>query len=310
MLLRASAKANEEEIGMEGVMDDSEESQVPAGALLGEFTEAVVRRAPDLAAVRERVVEAMGPEAMVDAADARGLRLTLMWTAQWAQFAAEDPIRLAAVEAWSASGHDIALHHHSVHHPGTWDGYTDLAEVDYKAILGPVKADKTTYLGTLDDLVAAVKVLNPAVDSGCANDEKDKRVLPKAILYDTCPGFFTTSEEPVGTRSEGADPRMGTNDFVLTGQVDGVKRHWLNHGLVSLSFIDGSEAALAGMEGGAFGVIVHVKPLDLVSLVAWMDVLMDYDGGAGTSTVRDIIRDGGLPEQALAPSDVEAVWDD
>ena len=68
MLLRASAKANEEEIGMEGVMDDSEESQVPDGVLLGEFTEAVVRRDPDLAKVRERVVEAMGPEAMVDAA--------------------------------------------------------------------------------------------------------------------------------------------------------------------------------------------------------------------------------------------------
>jgi hypothetical protein len=68
MLLRASAKANEEEIGMEGVMDDSEVSQVPDGVLLGEFTEAVVRRDPDLAAVRERVVEAMGPEAMVDAA--------------------------------------------------------------------------------------------------------------------------------------------------------------------------------------------------------------------------------------------------
>ena len=68
MLLRASAKANEEEIGLEGVMDDSAESKVPEGALLGEFTEAVVRRDPELTQIRERVVETMGPEAMVDAA--------------------------------------------------------------------------------------------------------------------------------------------------------------------------------------------------------------------------------------------------
>ena len=68
MLLRASARANEEEIEIEAVMDATQESKVAAGALLSEFTEAIVRRDPALAQVRDRVIATLGAEAMVDSA--------------------------------------------------------------------------------------------------------------------------------------------------------------------------------------------------------------------------------------------------
>ncbi len=68
MLLRASARANEEEIEIEAVMDATQESKVAAGALLSEFTEAIVRRDPALAQIRDRVIATLGAEAMVDSA--------------------------------------------------------------------------------------------------------------------------------------------------------------------------------------------------------------------------------------------------
>ncbi len=68
MLLRASARANEEEIEIEAVMDATQESKVAAGALLSEFTEAIVRRDPALGEIRDRVIATLGADAMVDAA--------------------------------------------------------------------------------------------------------------------------------------------------------------------------------------------------------------------------------------------------
>ena len=68
MLLRASARANDEAIDLQAVMDTTQETQIPAGAVLSEFTEAIVRRDPALAQIRDRVVSTIGADAMVDAA--------------------------------------------------------------------------------------------------------------------------------------------------------------------------------------------------------------------------------------------------
>ncbi len=85
--------------------------------------------------------------ALVLAADVDGHRLTLMFTAQWASYVqhpdcvvpddgdgdeqyeylgAEYEDCLDLIRAYEAAGHEIAMHHHPITAPATWDGYTDL----------------------------------------------------------------------------------------------------------------------------------------------------------------------------------------
>ena len=66
-LLRASSRGNER-LNSGAIVDTSQDSGVDHGALLLEFTEAVVQRSDSLGAARERVVQAIGARAAVDAA--------------------------------------------------------------------------------------------------------------------------------------------------------------------------------------------------------------------------------------------------
>ena len=66
-LLRASSRGNDR-LNFGAIVDTSQDSGVDHGALLLEFTEAAVQRSDSLGAVRERVVQAMGAGAAVDAA--------------------------------------------------------------------------------------------------------------------------------------------------------------------------------------------------------------------------------------------------
>ncbi len=247
---------------------------------------------------------------MIDEADTRGIKLTLMFTPQWANFILEEPPRKAKLEGWAADGHEIAMHHHSIYHPGTWDQYTDFEFDEYAKVMGLPKAEQQEKLGNLDDLSAILESLYPGIDSGCAADERDKRVLPDTVVKDTCSGFYTNYAYPVGTRADATDPLMGVNDFVLVGKTEnGIERRWLSHGMISAPFIDGSEIALKAMEGGAHGVIVHTRDADQDSLVDWMTRLISYDGGAGTSTVSAIIESGALPEEPIDGAVLNTVYE-
>jgi hypothetical protein len=95
-----------------------------------------------------RAVEALPFLAMLIAeAEARDHRLTLMFTAQWASYVQhpdcvvpddadgdgqyeyrglEYADCLDLMRAYEVTGHEIAMHHHPITAPATWDGYTDL----------------------------------------------------------------------------------------------------------------------------------------------------------------------------------------
>ena len=66
-LLRASSRGNDR-LNFGAIVDTSQDSGVDHGALLLEFAEAAVQRSDLLGAARERVVEALGAGAAVDAA--------------------------------------------------------------------------------------------------------------------------------------------------------------------------------------------------------------------------------------------------
>lgn len=249
-------------------------------------------------------------ESMVATASEAGIRLTLMFTPQWADFFQGDPSRSAKLSEWSAKGHEIAMHHHSVYHPGTWDGYSDFEVEQYAAIMGMAKAEKQEKLGTLSDFEAKLNAMYPGMKAGCANAEMDKKVMPASITHDTCSGFYTTYAYPLGTRSEGSDPLIGVNDFVLAGTTaNGVWRQWLGHGLISAPFIEDAEVALREMTSGAHGVVVHTKVADVEAVESWIAVLLDFDGAAGTSTVSEIIDSGRLPIEVIDDAALNQVYE-
>jgi hypothetical protein len=163
---------------------------------------------------------------MIEQASKYHIKLTLMFTAQWAEFIASDPEKMAELASWQQNGHEIAAHHHSIYHGG-WDGYTNYTEeiaINERLLHAKIPEE---YLGTLTDYMNILKKINPDIHSGCVNDETDKHALPDAIIYDTCSGFANSGSpgNPLGD----ADPYKGLNEFISVGSYKGIERKWLTH---------------------------------------------------------------------------------
>ncbi len=238
---------------------------------------------------------------MVAYADAYHVKLTIMLTPQWADYIAADPTRLAEVQGWMANGHEIAAHHHSIYH-STWDGYTDFPP---DVVRAQVRRPRP-YLGTLDDYVAALRRVNPELQAGCVNDEQDKRVMPDAIVYDTCSGF-SNSGEP-GERNGDNVPQKGVNRFVTVGTVNGIQRKWLTHYHVYQNPLAAFRTMMA-MDGGVYGVITHGAAGQDEPLYTFLDAVHQVDPqGAYSRTVSAVIEEGLLPEVTLPPDVVNALY--
>ncbi len=69
-MLRESVEAADATVDLRAVVDARVESGVPQGALLARFATALVRRSPELTALRERIRAELGEEALVEAAGA------------------------------------------------------------------------------------------------------------------------------------------------------------------------------------------------------------------------------------------------
>ena len=245
-------------------------------------------------------------ERMVARADQLSMRLTIMLTPQWADYISAAPARTSALDEWRQRGHEIAGHHHSVYHPGTWDGYSDLTEAERAQALGP-RGRLLEHTGSLVDLENILLSLIPDLISGCANGETDKRSIPASFRYDTCPGFYTSYSQPLGTRLDGSDPLAGQNDFMLSGWINGREHLFLNHGLISAPFIAGSKAAYDAYEQGVWGVVVHTKDADVSALDEWLT----HVAGAPRSrsvTVREAVESNAVPTLSLDPEVFLMVW--
>ncbi|MFZ2603265.1 MAG: hypothetical protein WAX79_04600, partial [Candidatus Omnitrophota bacterium] len=69
---------------------------------------------------------------MVKKANGYNIKLTLMFTAQCADYISERPERTTEFEKWKKHGHEIAAHHHSIYH-ANWDGYTNYTKEEAEA---------------------------------------------------------------------------------------------------------------------------------------------------------------------------------
>ncbi len=236
---------------------------------------------------------------MVARADEYDIKLTLMFTPEWADYIAADEERLAEVRSWQDEGHEIAAHHHSIWH-GNWDGYTDYPEEVYKKIRSGSAGSIEPYRGTLDDFTDTLRQINPDIDSGCLNEEYDKAVMPDAFIYGSCSGYANNGEPGGRTGKDDRSGKSGINEFIVTGEWDGIQRWWLTHYRITNGQRETeAESALGSMEAGVYGVVTHSKAdqadpyfYDFLEYLHRMD-----PEGAGSVTLSQVMEQQLLPEE-------------
>lgn len=235
---------------------------------------------------------------MIEEADSYNIRLTLMFTAQWADYISQSPERLTDLESWQEQGHEIAAHHHSIYH-GNWDGYTDYS--DEEAIQQRVQQGRQPepYLGTLEDYITKLKQLNPEIKSGCLNDEHDKRALPDEIIYDTCSGFANFGEP--GSRLADTVAEKGNNEYVTVGTYKDIQRKWLAHYQITTPARQtAAQSVFNSMDSGAYGAVTHSIQEQAEPYYSFLEFLHSKDPtGELSRTVTEIIEQGLLPERQI-----------
>jgi hypothetical protein len=248
---------------------------------------------------------------MVTGADDKGIKLTLMFAPQWAEWLSDKPDELNKVQQWRDAGHEVGGLHQSVYYEDGWDGYTDLTEEAYLDILAFTPSNDA-YRGTLDDWQTALEALNSDLNSGCSGAQVDKGSMPTNIAYDTCAGFSQRDEDALGTRSatlEIAD--AGVNDFILEGVVAGVTRKWLTYApLSSFDALDGAENLFGRLDGGVYGVMVNGHGTGSSVMESWLTILDAFDQGQGSYTLKAIVEEALLPTRNLSAEVLDAIYDD
>ncbi|HWQ65394.1 MAG TPA: hypothetical protein VN372_00840 [Methanospirillum sp.] len=237
---------------------------------------------------------------MVAQADRYGIRLTLMFSPPWGALIASDPAKVADLNRWAATGHEIALHHHSIYHGG-WDGYTDYTPQE--AETERLKHTKTPepYLGTLDNMVAALVPLSGDIRSGCSNDEQDKAELPDSIVYDTCSGFLNTGTPGVFVSGQGGG--KGINDFIIVGNVSGIERRWVSHRMISTAALE-REAELEFSQtdsNSVFGAITHSATDQAPSTYQFLEFIHAWDpDGSHSLNLTEVFQRNIIPEVKIS----------
>ena len=233
---------------------------------------------------------------MIEKADEYHIKLTLMFTAQWADYISESPQRMADLEEWKRRGHEIAAHHHGIYH-GAWDGYTFLSEEEAVAIRAE-QGKHEAYLGTLIDYVNRLKNINFNIESGCLNEESDKRELPDEIICATCSGFANHGEP--GRREGDTIPEKGKNEYITVGTCNNIQRKWLAHYQIYQN-ITAAENIFNSMDHGqVFGGVVHSNIQNAESYYLFLEFLHSKDPqGIKSKTVSKIIEQELIPEKTI-----------
>ena len=229
-------------------------------------------------------------------ANDNNIKLTLMCPAQLGGFVYNNPSRLQTITQWKASGHEIAVHRHSIYHTDNcWDGYTNYTKEEVVA-LGVMtgRMYDRKYIGNLNQFMTEVYKFNPQSNSGCCNDERDINDLPNEIIYDTC-------GKKVGTINQIKSQISGVNKDILTKTVKGIKRYWLSH--YKIDQYEGQEIGKTtynNMRNGVFGSIAHSTDNGIDGYMTWIDFLHSKDpNGSKSKTLSQIIVDHLIPERPV-----------
>ena len=236
---------------------------------------------------------------MIKLADDQHVRLTLLFDAQYAGYMASDPARMAELDGWKKTGHEIGAYHAG---PDaiSWDGYSDLpseelalARKDYKpAAKAPGHPE----------YFAALLRLEPKIKTGCIIGQADKEFFAAAPAYETCPGPERKNAGDAKKPDAGFD---GIN-YSLTALE--------NKKLLSCSHPSdrggsaASKKAFLSMIYGVYGVAFNSSPSEFGAFYAWLEFLKSEDPqGLRNRTVSGIVEGKLLPEKkAQFPAQTKA----
>lgn len=225
---------------------------------------------------------------MIKLAEQQNVKLTLLFTPQYALYITTDPARAAELESWKKSGHEIGAYHQG---PETraWDGYTDLGPEALGRLRKEDRAGKAAPGHR--DYARALAKLDPFIKSGCMIDRADKEFLAAAPPYEVCHGL-------------GA-PKSGANDHVqLAGGKD--KKRLNTFHAADKAGIEAAKNAFAAMELGAYGMAFKSSPSEFGAYYAWLEFLRRRDPqGLRSRTVANIVDLKLLPEKAGLPVNVK-----
>ena len=243
---------------------------------------------------------------LINIALQRDIKLTLMFTAQWADYISANASRLARLKLWAERGHEIAAHHHNVYHIN-WDGYTNYPPESVKPMRQNIQPRKERFLGNLEMYVTSLLKINPDIKSGCMNAELDKSELPDRIIYDTSLGAANFGETKL--LSDFENPVKGVNEYISAAAYRGIERKWLTHYQVNNNRNSGQAMkTVLGMKDGAYGVVMHSFKRQLSSFAAYIEFLHGIDPSASHSvTISDVVERKLIPERPVDLDKIQAL---
>lgn len=250
-------------------------------------------------------IEYVVTERMIAKADEYNIKLTLMFNPQWAEYLTESKDRLDALEQWKDTGHEIAIHHHSIFH-GNWNGYTDfpqekiLKERKSKVDIGLIKQSEN-YLGTLDDMLEILRTINTGINSACFNTESAEMFLPAGVIYDTCSGYANYGE-PGRRINDSVTPMKGVNEYITTSVVNGEKKYWLTHYQTTKleSVRRAKEIFLTLGSNKVYGSVNHNSKREEEAFMKYLEFLHSQDPkGKMSRTLTEVIESKLIPEKEI-----------
>ena len=255
----------------------------------------------DLASARESIDENYQIlRQMVAKANQYNIKVTIMFSPEWASYIGGSRRRVAEIQMWRRQGHEMGAHHHSIYH-GNWDGYTDyplwFADLERYEMGRDVPE---SYLGTLSNFMEDLSPLGP-IRSGCTNEEEDKAEMPDGIQYSTCSGYANFGS-PGRIVNDFDEPQKGRNEYVTVGWWNGILRKWLAHYLMPTmnEQIKARTVFTTMRPEEAYGVVLHASPNNTEAYYAYLDFLHAQDPiGFKSRTVTEIIEQQILPERFM-----------
>jgi len=213
---------------------------------------------------------------LVETADSFDVPLTIYFTPQWAGMILDDPQKLSAVEEWIEAGHEVGCHHHGYwgtkERASTWDGYTNTP------LEGLDPADRSRYVGTMDELMSLLNALPGERRSGCMGGSENDDAIdhPCQIEYST---------------------RGHALDDVVTAPVSLVRNGCdiieIGHGLIASQPRGALQELYSSTSSDVvFGVVGHVYNFAEMpaQFIEWFRFLYEQDeAGAFRSTVSGLL---------------------
>ncbi|MDD2805551.1 MAG: hypothetical protein PHV33_08355 [Elusimicrobiales bacterium] len=225
-------------------------------------------------------------QGMVKLAGERGVRLTLLFSAQYADFVSADPARFAELAGWQREGHEVGAYHQG---PETtaWDGYSDLGAEELKLARGGAAAS-----GGHKEYFAALARLEPGLKTGCMVGGSDKKFLAAAPPYEIC---LRAGPEP------GPGAAAGVNESVFVPLAGGPRRRLSSFHPADKAGIEAAQQAFGGMGLGVYGASFRSTPAEFGAFYAWLNFLGKQDPqGLRSRTVAAAVSGGLLEEKKTA----------